>query len=114
MNMAGTGSVTSFSFTKQKTSTRVRLGMQAGFNNTTAVSQAKFGMLLNSVDYDVTQAVSGVTTNTIPVSGFIYVGSGVVAAGTYTVQARWKRSGGSGTLGRGVNEWLSIEAMEID
>lgn len=111
-DMAGTGAVTSFSFTKQKTVTRVRLSMQGGWS-ATATALVRFGLRMNSVDYDVTQAIlgaSGVGT----FAGFQYVGTGVVAAGTYTIQARWKRTGGAGTAQRSTNEWLSIEATEID
>lgn len=113
VNMAGTGSVTSFSFTKRNSATKVRLGMSAGWTNATATTLQRFGLQLNAVDYDCFQSILGVGGFTTA-SGFVLVGAGVVGAGTYTVQARWKRQGGTGTGSRGTNEWLAIEALEVD
>lgn len=111
--MAGTGSVTSFSFTKVLSTTRVVLRIRGNWQNATAVSDASFGMRINGTDYECDRQSLNTTTNIGRFDGFAVVPSGL-AAGTYTVQAVWKRRSGTGTPTRSSTEWLSIEAKEVD
>lgn len=113
-NMAGTGSVTSFSFTKLVSTTRIRIGLSATFFSSVTGLGAQFGVSINSVDYDVCKLshnVAGASVHLVA-SGFTYIASGV-AAGTYTVQGRWRRTAATGTLTRDGNDWLCIEAQEV-
>lgn len=109
VNMAGTGAVTSFSLTKVSASTRVKLSISIVWFATTATTLGQFALQLNGTDYTCSQAnlPSGAVLCT---SGWTYASG--VPAGTYTVQARWRRPS-AGQLNRGVNEWLSIEAIEV-
>lgn len=109
-NLAGTGSTTSFSFTKVRTDTRVRLEISAGWFSAANSSVVKFGMRINSVDYDCFME-SFVSGGSAMGYGWTWVPSGL-AAGTYTVQARWLRVSGAGTPSRSTNDWLAISARE--
>jgi len=111
VSLAGTGSVTSFSFTKVWASTRVELSIAAGWSPTTSSAGVTFGMRIDSTDYDCVKDVKGTGVVGTP-SGFAVVTG--LAAGTYTVQARWKRHTGTGTLNRDTNHWLAILAKEIN
>ena len=109
-NMAGTGATTSFSFTKALTSTRVKIELIAGWSSGTNSSVMRAGALVNGTDYDCGQIALG-TGVTGYSAGFAVITG--LAAGTYTVQARWKRVSGSGTPTRDSNMWLSMSAAEI-
>lgn len=112
-NLAGTGSVTSFSFVKRVTASRIRIDLSATFYSSAVTSGPKFGVRLNSTDYDVCQlrATLANAAAHLPCSGFIYIPSGV-PAGTYTVQGRWTRMDGAATLSRDSGDWLAISARE--
>jgi hypothetical protein len=113
-NMAGTGSVTSFSLVKALTPTRIRVDVAATFFSSVATSGARFGVLIDGVDYDVCQLRATVAANEhVTAAGFIYIGASVVAAGTWTVQGRWLRTEGAGTLSRDSADWLAISAREV-
>jgi hypothetical protein len=115
VNMAGTGAVTSFSFVKRFTATRVRIDMSATFYTSTAGCGARFGVLVNGTDYDVCQLAGNVpaASTHLHAGGFAYIPAGL-AAGTYTVQGRWKWIVLTGTLTRDTNDWLSISARECN
>jgi hypothetical protein len=108
VNLAGTGSQTSFSFTKRFAASRLRVAMSAGMS-TTVASGAVFGVRINGVDYDVCAAATASGARAVG-SGTAYISG--VPAGTYTVQGRWKRWVGTSTLSRDVNDWLSIDVQE--
>lgn len=111
-NLAGTGSTTSFSFTKGQGGTRIRIDMHATFFSTATSSGAIFGVLINGTDYDVCslkQAIP-VANAHLQASGVKYISD--IPAGTYTVQGRWKRDTGAATLTRDNGDWLSISAKE--
>lgn len=109
-NMAGTGSTTSFTFTKVLASTRVKVEIDASWTAVTNTAQIRVGALVNGTDYDcagmlLTAAAWGT------VSGFAIISG--LAAGAYTIQARWKRPAGTGTATRDTNAWLALSAAEI-
>lgn len=108
-NMAGTGSTTSFSFTKVLTATNLLVTVHAGFLAATNSAIARFGVLVNGVDTDCCQDIQ-TTGNYIGVSGFGIITG--LAAGTYTIQGRWRRVGGAGTCTRDTNTWYAVEAAE--
>ena len=110
-NLAGTGSVTSFSFTKALTSTRLIVRLEMGWQNATAVSDMSAGVNVNSTDYEVARQSLNTTTNIGYVAGFVIISG--LTAGVYTVQGRWKRRSGSGTPTRSSTEWLAISCAEI-
>lgn len=114
-NLAGTGSVTSFSFTKLETATRIKVFLSASFSAVTNNAVARFGVRINGVDYDVAQGAPNASGQTTTVTGIAFIGASVVPAGTYTVQGRWLRVAGAGTPTRTVdNNWLTIVCEEVE
>jgi hypothetical protein len=113
VNMAGTGSVTSFSFTKRYAATRIRVDLQASFQVIgTGNSAARFAVLINGTDYDIVNRHVNPALTHAETGGTRYISG--VAAGTYTVQGRWRRTAGTQTLRRASDDWLSISATEVD
>ena len=110
VNLAGTGSVTSFSFTKRYAGTRIRLQLSASCYPTGAVGGATFGVRINSVDYDVVRIQGSNLSIRASLTGVAYITG--VGVGAWTVQGRWKSSSGSVTMTRDVFDWLSIDAQE--
>jgi hypothetical protein len=113
VNLAGTGSVTSFSFTKRYADTRIRVDLSAGFFVAgTGNSAARFGVQINGTDYDVVNRHINPASTHGEASGVRYITG--VPAGAYTVQGRWRRSAGTQTLTRATDNWLSIAARETN
>lgn len=113
VNMAGTGSVTSFSFTKRYTATRVRVDLQASFQVIgTGNSAARFAVSINGTDYDIVNRHVNPALTHAETGGHRYITG--IPAGTYTVQGRWRRTAGTQTLRRASDDWLSISATEVD
>jgi hypothetical protein len=111
VNTVGTSS---FSFTKDFASTRIKLDMHITSQVSVAATGTRFGVSLNGTDYDVCQMVNPQANIRAQASGTTFIGSGL-AAGTYTIQGRWKRVSGTGTCQRFVtDDWMSISAMECD
>src|SRR5690348_468954 len=111
VNLAGTGSVTSFSFTKALTSTRLIVRLEMGWQNATAVSDMSAGVLVNGTDYECARQSLNTTTNIGYVAGFAIITG--LTAGAYTIQGRWKRRSGTGTPTRSSTEWLATYCAKI-
>jgi hypothetical protein len=111
VNLAGTGSVTSFSPTKRYATTRVKVWMYASMFVTVGPTFGRFGVRINGVDHDVFNLPINPATSHQGASGTTYITG--VPAGVYTIQARWFRSGGTGTLTRDSQDWLSVNAEEV-
>lgn len=109
VDMAGTGSSTSFSFTKRYTGSRIRVDVSASMYVPANVSNVVVGVRINGTDYDLYEIPVLVNTRAFGVA-FRYITG--VASGVYTVQARWRRSSGTGTLTRDTADWLSVSARE--
>jgi len=45
--------------------------------------------------------------------GFVYIPAAAVPAGVYTVQARWRRVSGAGTLTRQTSDWICLSCREV-
>lgn len=112
-NMAGTGAVTSFSFTKRFSSaiSRIRIMIDATCWVNTTTAAVRMGVNINGVNYDVCQLQIPVVSQHVALSGVAYLTG--IAAGSYTVQGVWYRVSGTGTLNRDLNDWLSISAEEV-
>lgn len=105
--------VSSFSFTKILTATRLKIEFDVMFFVTVNDTSTRFGVLINGVDYDVVH-MGGANVSAsvnITAAGNALVASGL-AAGTYTIQGRWKRTAGTGTCSRATNGWLTIHCKE--
>lgn len=102
----------SFSFTKIHASTSIALTMDVSLLSTAASTIARFGVRINSVDYDITEVTFNVSNTHLRGSGTRDVAA-ALAAGAYTIQGRWLRTTGAGTLTIS-NDWFSMRATEIN
>lgn len=113
VNMAGTGAVTSFPFTKQVSTTRLIAWMVAGWQNGgAALSDVSVGVLVNGTDYECDRQSLNASVTIGKFVGFALITG--LPTGTYTIQGRWKRRGGTGTPSRSNAEWLAISCSEIN
>jgi hypothetical protein len=112
-NMAGTGAVTSFSFTKREAGTRIKVTMHCSYSSVTNNAQIAIAARIDGTDYEVAIGATAASGQAKTVSGVAFVSS--IAAGTYTVQGRWKRNSGTGTATRTTNnDWLTIVCEEVN
>lgn len=113
-NMTGTGSVTSFSFTKFSSSTRVLLSCDSCTFFVAGGTSAgiEVALQIGGFDYPCGR-LNILASQSAPVSGFA-TASGLLA-GSYTIQARWRRFVNSGVAipTRATSDWLAISAREV-
>jgi len=110
VSMAATSS---FSFTKYLSTTSIKIDLHATFAVSAVSTSARFGVLINGVDYDICQMFINEANSRRNSSGSVPVALGL-GAGVYTIQARWKRVAGAGTLQRFVtDDWLALCAAEV-
>lgn len=105
----------SFSFTKVRSDTRIKVTLQLSMYADTASTDVELAVLVNGTDYQVA-AHRFTAVEYENVGGFAYIPAGV-AAGSYTIQGRWRRRTGSPAAGilntvNGAN-WLNMSATEI-
>lgn len=111
-SFADTASTSSVSFTKVDADSRLRVDFHASCSVTGSVpSSAEFAVRINGVDYAIVKNTISVAALRKTFSGIQLIGS--IAAGTYTVQGRWRRASGSGTLAMDPNDTLSFTISEV-
>jgi hypothetical protein len=119
---SGGGSTTSSSYVdlpsssvttvaKASDSTRLLVYLRATFWSSGTSTQAQFGVQAAGTDYDVGYMYQDTANIRLAASG-IRVLSGI-AAGNVTVQGRWKRPSGTGTLNMTTTDHINIVAIEI-
>lgn len=102
----------SFSFTKQRgAETKLKVFMSCSSFAQTNPAGARFAVLVNGVDTDICQHVHSAINTRNGASGMGQITG--LAAGTYTVQGRWKRVSGTGTMAVNTDDWLSIRVQEV-
>lgn len=99
------------SFTKRRADTRIKVDFRMGcFLTGVGNTRPSYAVRINGVDYEVvTQMVNPTSTHTT-LSSIRYISS--IAAGAYTVQARWLRAAGTGTIVRNADDWITLEVSE--
>jgi hypothetical protein len=107
-NLLGTSS---FAFVKQDAASRLKVTIHAGAFVSVAGTRPMYGVQIGGTDYDVvSQTINTINAHT-NISGFSYLTG--VAAGAYTVQGRWRRAAGAGSITRNTEDWLSISVKEL-
>ena len=106
------GPPASFTFHKHYDDSRIKVTMQVGCYSDQANTDVRFGVRINGVDYDVCKFYFNTANQHHMTAGTVYVPGGI-PAGSYTVQGRWYRLGGAGTLTRDANDTVSICADEV-
>jgi hypothetical protein len=107
-NLSGTSS---FAFVKQDAASRLKVTIHAGAFVSAAGTKPMYGVQIGGTDYDVVSQTINVTNTHVNISGFSYLTG--VPAGSYTVQGRWRRAAGTGSITRNNEDWLSISVKEL-
>lgn len=109
---ANIAATSSFSFTKQHNSTGLFVAVALIHYAATNTAVSKLGVLINGTDYDLVGSYPfGVAGQQQCAVGFRRIPS--INAGTYTIQGRWLRVSGTGTLTTDANGWISLHALEV-
>jgi len=112
VNMGGTGSTTSVVATKKSAGTRLLVEIAMSFFVTVNDTTTRFGVNVNSVDYDIFRLAGTVSSGVhVFISGFQYISG--LSAGSYTIQGRWRRDAGTGTCTRDLNDWFNLRCREV-
>lgn len=111
---ANLGAGSSVSFVKRKAATRLMVAMVAQFQSASTGRGVEFGVHIGSTDYLVApyHQVLPAANARLTASGHCFISS--IAAGTFTIQGRWKAVGGSGTVTRfNGDDWISCTITEV-
>lgn len=104
----------SLSFTKlyDAAETKLCVSLSVGARITVATFTAvRFGVRINGADYDVAHTEIADLSKHGTMSGEREVTG--IPAGTYTVQVRYRRVSGGGTINVDSNDWLSLTVEEV-
>jgi hypothetical protein len=95
------------------TGTRVKILFScSSFVTVAAATVTRFAVQVNGVDYDISQLYfNDISKHFACPTGVVYVSG--LAAGPWTVQARWKRATGTGTCAVDVNDWITLDVQEV-
>lgn len=101
----------SFSFTKRRSDTRVRLDARLLCFASVSSTGALVGLQISGTTYDVARGYFTAVAYQ-PVTGWTYVSG--IPAGVYTVTGRWRTSAGTGalTIGSGISDFMAT-AREV-
>lgn len=109
----------SFTFTKVRPDTRVRVQMSIGFFTSAGTAGMEAGVTFDGGTNSLAVTRLGPTSAAgvhLHASGVQYypgpLAVAELAAGDYTVQGQWRRIG-TGTISRDGQDWLSIECLEV-
>lgn len=114
-NLNSGGSVARISLTKVRDDTRLAYDFDASCFSTAVNTSVQYGLLVDGTDYDT--AFARINLGSVHVfpgaSGFLG-GVGAIPAGTYDIDARWRRVAGAGTLSNVANEaLLAFRVQEV-
>lgn len=96
---------------KKRADTVLRVGGCFDSYVTVASTETRFAVRVNAVDYDLKNLFFNPASQHLPSGGAEVIIPGL-AAGSYTVQGRWRRVSGTGVLTRNGNDWYSLTAIE--
>lgn len=104
----GTSSV---SFTKYDGDSRLRVDFHVTlYFPTPTPDKAEFSVLISGVDYVIASMPFITSSSHKQCSAVAFIPG--IAAGTYTVQVRWRRVSGAGTMTSDLNDYMSMLISE--
>lgn len=109
-SFANMGAPSSVSITKVLAATRLRVDFYTSAWPNAIDTSVEYAILLNGVDHPIAHMMMNANGPHVHASGVRFL---PVPAGTYTAQARWRRSGGAGTVTRDVNDLLTMSVQEV-
>lgn len=108
VNMPGTPQV---SFTKVDAASKVRIDFHASLYTTAYPTHVQFGVNIGGSDTLIAELEMNIQDFHHQVSGVNLISG--LAAGTYTVQGRWRRGAGPGTLTTTTDDQTSFAVSEV-
>lgn len=102
--------VSSFSYTKIHATSRLRVHVDVGCYASGTVAAVRIGVRIAGTDYDMVNFAFSEANSFRAFSGTRYIPS--IAAGAQTLQLRWYRVSGTGTLTADASSWLSLDVGE--
>ena len=108
-NMPGTSSV---AFTKDADDTKLVVTLNTSATSTATATVVRLGIRVAGTDYDCAHMAFNATATHLPISCTIVIDS--IADGAQTIQARWRRVSGAGTVAQDGNDWTNITVQETD
>lgn len=108
VNLAGS---ISLSFTKLRSDTNLEVDMRASaFITGSTNTKVSFAVQIDATDYEVVgMLINPASTHTF-MAGVQLIPN--IAAGTFTIQGRWRRIVGTATLSRNADDWISLKVRE--
>lgn len=109
VNMPGTSSL---AFTKKATSTKLVVTLNTSFWSTVNGTASRIAVRIDTTDYDCTNFYFNTANEHTQLSCTVVISGS--AAGSKTLQARWRRVSGTGTLQMDTNDWTGITVIETN
>jgi hypothetical protein len=105
------GGITISNFVKMRSDTAIEVDMRVSMTTTVANTRVGVAARIDGVDTQVT----ALTINPINTHTFVTGKENVlgISAGVYTIQGRWRRAAGTGTLTRNSDDWVTMAAREV-
>lgn len=104
--------VAALTFTKQVNNSRLRIDISAAMFATVGSTKVRVGVAVNGSDFDIISFFISTANVVVPV-----VGSNIISvsgASILTIQPRWLRVSGTGTLTTSSSEDISMVVQEVD
>lgn len=98
-------------FTKMRDDTNLLVDFRAMCFVTGAIATVQFGVSIDGTDFDTTYFAFNVTGQHLAMSSIHLLGG--VPAGDLTINARWRRVSGAGTLNANGDDMFSVAVREV-
>jgi hypothetical protein len=108
-NMPGTSSL---AFTKDANATKLVVTLNTSATSTATATVVRLAIRVAGTDYDCAHMAFNVAATHLPLHCTIVIDS--IAEGAQTIQARWRRVSGAGTIAQDTNDWINITVQETD
>lgn len=109
VNVPGTSSL---AYTKKTSASKLVLTLNVSYWATAANTSTRLGLRVDTTDYDCTNFFFNTNSLHMQVSCTIVLSG--ISAGSKTIQARWKRMSGTGTLSMDSGDWTNITVIETN
>jgi len=111
---ADLASPSSATIVKSLASTTLKVSLYVQFASSATDTGVEFAVRISGTDYLVAPYHQALPNDTarLTAAGTIFVTG--ISAGSHTVQVRWRRSSGAGTISRIINDdWISLVVEEV-
>jgi hypothetical protein len=107
--MPGTSSL---AFTKDANATKLVVTLNTSATSTATATVVRLAIRVAGTDYDCAHMAFNAAATHLPLHCTIVIDS--IAEGAQTIQARWRRVSGAGTIAQDTNDWINLTVQETD